>query len=101
MPNPARPTCCYFESGAKIDLGVQRNPLLVSKIHQAIDKYVINGDMSYNQAWQKYRDDDCVASTRVDGEIVHAPWDARRAGIGRLPCSVAVSYTHLTLPTKA
>jgi len=75
-PRPA----AYLESGAKIDLGVQRNPLLVSKIHQAIDKYVIQGDMSYDQAWQKYRDYDCVASTSVDGEIVHSHWDVRRAG---------------------
>ncbi|MHA6828857.1 hypothetical protein ACQUJV_21955 [Ralstonia pseudosolanacearum] len=73
-PRPA----AYLESGAKIDLGVQRNPLLVREIHRAIDEYVIKKDMSYNQAWERYRDYDCVASTSVDGEIVHSR-DARRA----------------------
>lgn len=75
-PRPAT----YLESGAKIDLGVQRNPLLVSKIHQAVEKYVIHGDMSYDQAWQKYKDLDCVATTSVDGEIVQSHWDVRRTG---------------------
>lgn len=75
-PRPA----AYLESGAEIDLGVQMNPLLFARMERAVQKYVIDKDMSSDEAYNEYLDNDCVATTKVNGETVEAPWDRRRAG---------------------
>lgn len=75
-PKPA----AYLETGAEIDLGVQMNPLLYARMARAVQMYVIERDMSYDEAYDEYLENDCVATTKVNGETVEAPWDRRRAG---------------------
>ncbi|SDC62801.1 hypothetical protein SAMN05216345_10362 [Cupriavidus sp. YR651] len=75
-PKPAG----YLDSGAAIDLGVQMNPLLYARMARAVQAYVIDKDMSYDEAYDEYLDNDCFATTTVNGETVEAPWDRRRAG---------------------